>query len=123
MRRAGLCFALGLAIAVLGGCGEELRDVPNGAPASDAREIGVLDPEPEKLDGSESLEFEREDLEAARNAGRLVELYCESASSEAQYEGCLSHVVEDDVCSQNTAAKRAAIVAYVDETGDDAICD
>jgi len=123
VRHAGLCLALGLAVALLCACGEEFRDEPRGAPASDAREIGALDPQPEKLNGSESLEFDRKDLEAARDAGRLIELYCESASSEAQYEGCLSHVVEEDVCSQNTAAKREAVVAYVDETGDDAICD
>lgn len=122
MRRAGLCFAVGLAVALLGACGEEFRDEPKSAPASDARETGVLDPEPEKLDGSESHEFDREDLEAARDAGRLIELYCESASSEAQYEGCLSHVAEEDVCSQNTATKQDAVAAYVDETGDDAIC-
>jgi len=123
VRFAGLCVALGLAVGLLGACGDEVRDEPRGAPKSDVRETGGLDPEPEKLDGSESREFERQDIEAALDAGRLIELYCAGASSEAQYEGCLSHVVEEDVCSQDTIAKREAVAAYIDETGDDETCD
>ena len=78
-----------------------------------------LDPQPEKQDGSESLD---EDLEAAGAAGRLVELYCEGADSEAQVLGCLSHVAEADVCSQDASAKQDALAAYIDETGDTEVC-
>lgn len=56
-----------------------------------------LDPTPERLDGSESYEFEPDDLERAENASDAVEDYCSGAVSEAQYVGCLSHVTDDDI--------------------------
>lgn len=118
-----LICVLGLALVIpFLGCADDAQDQTKGAPKTDVREAGGLDAHPEKLDGSESNEFEPEDIEVAGDAGVLIELYCEGASSEAQYEGCLSHVVEEDVCSQDTAAKRDAVTAYIDETGDEAIC-
>lgn len=56
-----------------------------------------LDPTPERIDGSESYEFEPDDLERAENASDAVEDYCGGAVSEAQYVGCLSHVTDDDI--------------------------
>ena len=82
-----------------------------------------LDPEPEKLDGSESQEFEQEDLDAAEQAGRLVEIYCAGGVSEAQVLGCRSHVTEADVCERDTAGKQTAVSAYREETGDTGVCD
>lgn len=82
-----------------------------------------VDPEPEKKDGSESQRFEPEDIEAAENAHRLVEIYCDGGVSEAQITGCLSHVTEDDVCADDTAGKQEALAQYRDETGDDGVCD
>lgn len=82
-----------------------------------------LDPTPEKKSGAASREFEKQDLERARNADRLVELYCEGVESEAQRLGCLSHVTPSDVCEQDTAAKEEAVAAYIDETSDRTICD
>jgi hypothetical protein len=113
-----VCLAL---VAVAIGCADQSRDKSKSSPRGDVRESGP-DPEPEKLDGSESHEFEEEDLEAARDAGRLRGLYCKGTSSEAQYEGCLSHVVEEDICSQDTSAKQDAVAAYIEETGDSSIC-
>jgi hypothetical protein len=77
VRLAGPCVALGLAAGLSLGCGEEVRDERRGAPKSDVRDVGGLDPEPETLDGSESREFEPEDSEAAAHVSRLIELYCE----------------------------------------------
>jgi len=51
-----------------------------------------FDSTPEKIDGSESYEFEPEDLERAEEAPADVREYCEGAVSEAQELGCLSHV-------------------------------
>lgn len=82
-----------------------------------------LDPEPEKLDGSESREFEQKDLDAAEGAGRLVEIYCDGGVSEAQVLGCLSHVTEQDVCDLDTAGKQAAVSAYREEVGGVGICE
>lgn len=101
-----------LAVALAAGCGE-----------TSSSEGGGLDPTPERQDGSESLEFEPEDLDVAENAGRLVELYCDGAGSEARVVGCLSHVTEGDVCTEDTAGKQAALAEYRDETGDDLICE
>lgn len=56
-----------------------------------------LDSTPEKLDGTESYEFEKEDLDAARGASDAVKAYCADAASEAQRLGCESHVTEDDL--------------------------
>ena len=78
------CLAvLLLAGVIASGCGE------SGA--------GGIDPRPEKLDGTESLEFEQEDLEAAAEASDAVKAYCADAVSEAQRLGCESHVTEEDL--------------------------
>jgi hypothetical protein len=78
---ARLVIGAAIALGVLfGGCGEE----------------GV-DPTPERLDGSESHEFEPDDIERANNASDAVKEYCSGAESEAQYVGCLSHVDESDI--------------------------
>jgi hypothetical protein len=83
-----------------------------------------IDPTPENQSGAPSGEFEPEDIERAENADRLVELYCTGGpASEAQQVGCLSHVTIEVVCEQDTAAKTAAVAAYIGETGDEAICD
>lgn len=81
-----------------------------------------LDPDPEKQDGSESQNFEEEDLDAAEEASGLVRAYCDGGVSEAQVTGCLSHVTDEDVCAQDTPGKEAAVAQYRKETGDDAIC-
>lgn len=56
-----------------------------------------VDPTPEKLDGTPSLEFEQEDLDAAEGASEAVKEYCADAVSEAQRLGCESHVTEDEI--------------------------
>ena len=58
---------------------------------------GAIDPTPERSDGTESREFERDDIERAEEASDAVKEYCSGAKSEAQYVGCLSHVTEDDI--------------------------
>ena len=68
-----------LACVVVAGCGTE------------------VDPTPEKLDGTPSYEFEREDLETAEGASDAVKEYCSGAVSEAQRLGCESHVTESDI--------------------------
>lgn len=74
MRRFLLILALAIA-----GCGES------------------VDSTPERLDGSESHEFEQEDLDAAAGASDAVREYCSDAVSEAQRLGCESHVTEDEI--------------------------
>jgi hypothetical protein len=56
-----------------------------------------LDSTPEKLDGTESNEFEQEDLDAAASASEAVKEYCADAVSEAQRLGCESHVTDEDL--------------------------
>ncbi len=56
-----------------------------------------IDPTPERLDGSESREFESDDIERARGASEKLKDYCADAVSEAQAVGCLSHVDEGDI--------------------------
>ena len=78
MIRQRLCV---FAVCVLVGCGGE-----------------SIDPKPERLDGTESRQFEADDIERAENASEAVKAYCkEGTVSEAQYVGCLSHVTEDDI--------------------------
>jgi hypothetical protein len=48
-----------------------------------------------KLDGTESHEFERDDIEAASEATDAVKEYCADAVSEAQRLGCESHVTDE----------------------------
>jgi ABC-type uncharacterized transport system auxiliary subunit len=55
------------------------------------------DPTPERLDGSDSYEFEQEDLDAAESASDDVKEYCADAVSEAQRLGCESHVTDEDL--------------------------
>lgn len=56
-----------------------------------------IDPTPTKLDGTESHEFEPEDIERAENASDAVVDYCSGIESEAQRVGCLSHVDESEI--------------------------
>jgi hypothetical protein len=76
-------LALALLVGALAGCG--------GSAGSD------LDSTPEKLDGTESHEFEQEDLDAAAGASEAVKEYCADAVSEAQRLGCESHVTDEDL--------------------------
>jgi hypothetical protein len=77
----GFATVLAVATVALGACGDG----------------GGVDPTPEKLGGSESQEFEPEDIERANNASDAVKEYCSGAVSEAQEVGCLSHVDESDI--------------------------
>ena len=56
-----------------------------------------VDPTPEKINGTPSLEFEQEDIDAAEGASDAVKEYCADAASEAQRLGCESHVTDDEV--------------------------
>ena len=56
-----------------------------------------VDPTPEKLDGSESAEFEPDDIDHAEDADDAVKDYCADAVSEAQRIGCESHVEPGDI--------------------------
>jgi len=84
------------------GCGESERDST-----------------PTKKDGSESLEFEPEDIDKPESASQLVEIYSDGGVSEAQVTGCLSHVTVADVCEQDTGGKVAAVEQATEETGED----
>ena len=68
-----------LIVAALAGCGSS------------------VDTTPEKLDGTESHEFEQEDLDAAARASDAVKAHCADAVSEAQRLGCESHVTDEDL--------------------------
>jgi hypothetical protein len=81
-RMPRLAVILIVAIA-LAGCGETSER--------------ALDPTPEKLDGTPSNEFERDDLDRAGDASDAVKDYCAGAVSEAQRLGCESHVTEDEI--------------------------
>jgi hypothetical protein len=76
-------LALVFVVAGLAGCG-------SGGGSS-------LDSTPEKLDGTESYEFEQDDLDAAAGASDAVKEYCADAVSEAQRLGCESHVTDQDL--------------------------
>ncbi|MGH2948305.1 MAG: hypothetical protein ACRDPC_18965 [Solirubrobacteraceae bacterium] len=76
-------LALVLVVAGLAGCG-------SGGESS-------LDSTPEKLDGTESYEFEQDDLDAAAGANDAVKEYCADAVSEAPRLGCESHVTDEDL--------------------------
>lgn len=64
---------------------------------SPADETSAINPTPEKLDGTDSYEFEPDDIERAEEASLEVREYCEGAVSEAQEVGCLSHVEPSEV--------------------------
>jgi hypothetical protein len=72
---------LALVVIALAGCGSG----------------GTVDATPEKLDGTESHEFEQEDLDAAAGVSDAVKEYCADAVSEAQRLGCESHVTDADL--------------------------
>jgi hypothetical protein len=57
----------------------------------------TIDSTPQKLDGSESHEFEQDDGDRAGGASDAVKEYCADAVSEAQRLGCESHVTDDEV--------------------------
>jgi hypothetical protein len=57
----------------------------------------TTDSTPQKLDGSESHEFEQDDIDRAGRASDAVKEYCAGAVSEAQRLGCESHVTNDEV--------------------------
>lgn len=78
-RRVGVLVT----IAALAGCG-------SGAGSN-------LDSTPKKLDGTESYEFEQDDLDAAAEASDAVKEYCADTVSEAQRLGCESHVTDEDL--------------------------
>ncbi len=50
-----------------------------------------------KKDGTQSQEFEQDDLDRANAASDAVKDYCAGAVSDAQRVGCESHVTEDDL--------------------------
>jgi hypothetical protein len=72
------------------------EDTGGNAESAEGTE-GAIDSTPEKLDGTESYEFEQEDLDAAAGASDAVKEYCAGAVSEAQRLGCESHVNEDEI--------------------------
>src|SRR5687767_13692766 len=76
-------LALAFVVAIVAGCG--------------SGSTSELDSTPTKLDGTESYEFEREDVEAASEASDAVKDYCAGAVSEAQRLGCESHVTDEDL--------------------------
>jgi hypothetical protein len=76
-------LALAVVVATLAGC-------VSGGESS-------LDSTPEKLDGTDSYEFEQDDLDAAAGASDAVKEYCADAVSEAQRLGCESHVADEDL--------------------------
>lgn len=55
------------------------------------------DSTPVKLDGSQSREFEPDDIDRANEASDRVREYCSGAVSEAQRLGCESHVTDDEI--------------------------
>ena len=57
----------------------------------------AIDSTPQKLDGTESHEFEQDDIDRAGRASDAVKAYCADAVSEAQRLGCESHVTDDEV--------------------------
>jgi hypothetical protein len=88
----GLIVALVAGVAIGSGCGYERGDVSDPEP-----DVPELDATPTKLDGTQSTEFEPEDVERAAGASEEVQDYCSGAVSEAQELGCLSHVDESDI--------------------------
>ena len=79
-RLVRLSLALLVAFAI-GGCGSGSE----------------IDSTPERIDGSESHEFEPDDIQRAEDADESVKDYCAGAVSEAQRLGCESHVTPDQV--------------------------
>lgn len=82
MKGVALFIALSLCFVAVAfaGCGEQ-----------------TVDPTPERIDGSQSQEFESDDIDRAESASDAVKDYCADAVSEAQRTGCESHVTEEDI--------------------------
>ena len=98
LRRVAPVVLMAVAVLIAAGCGgTDSADSPPEAVQGTDTTPPPSDPEPETLEGGESQEFEAEDIEAAENASPEVQEYCSGAVSEAQYEGCLSHVTEDEI--------------------------
>ena len=76
-------MSLALLVIVFAGCGAD-----GGS---------ELDSTPQRLDGTESHEFEQEDVDRAAGASDAVKEYCADSVSEAQRLGCESHVTEDEI--------------------------
>ena len=96
--RLGLLATLLVSLLLIG-CDSYSSEGGSGysePPPAESGQAGV-DPTPEKLDGSESVEFENEDIDQANSASQAVQDYCSGAASEAQEVGCLSHVDESDI--------------------------
>jgi predicted small lipoprotein YifL len=83
MARLKTSLAVIVAALALSGCGADGSN--------------EFDPTPTKLDGTESHEFEQEDLDAAAGASDAVKDYCAEAVSEAQRLGCESHVTDAEI--------------------------
>jgi hypothetical protein len=98
IRSVALVALMAVGVLVVAGCDTtDSADSPPEAVQGTDKTPPPGDPEPEKLDGGESREFEASDIEAAESASQEVQEYCSGAVSEAQYEGCLSHVTEDEI--------------------------
>ena len=87
-------FRLGALVAVLmcGGC--QATEKANSERPASSTGSDEIDSTPTKLDGTESHEFEQDDLDRAEGASDAVKDYCAGAVSEAQRLGCESHVTE-----------------------------
>lgn len=90
LNRAMNLRALALCIAVLA-----VPVIAAGCSSDSSTE--QIDPTPERIDGSESTEFEPDDIQRAEDASDAVKDYCSGAKSEAQRIGCESHVTEEDI--------------------------
>jgi hypothetical protein len=88
-RSSAALVALLLTLALAPGCAGSTGQGSSGG--------SHVDPTPEKLDGTGSFEFERDDLDRAAGASDRVKEYCAGAASEAQRVGCESHVTEADI--------------------------
>jgi hypothetical protein len=66
-------------------------------PGCGADGSSAIDSTPQKLDGTESHEFEQDDVDAAAGASDAVKDYCADAVSEAQQLECESHLTDDEI--------------------------
>lgn len=96
--RVGLLVSLLVSLLLIG-CADQSGQGDSGYPEPSPAGSGQagVDPTPERLDGSSSMEFENEDIQQANSASQAVRDYCSGAASEAQEVGCLSHVDESDI--------------------------
>jgi hypothetical protein len=92
-------------VLIFTGCGATedgtTRAPASSTPGSETRDSSgngeAVDRAPTKLDGTESQEFEQDDLDRAAEASDAVKEYCAGAVSEAQRLGCESHVTDADI--------------------------